>query len=572
MKWLERTLATQAQVIAQLHSQSDSSQSEGAELALVCTDHELIAWNGQTEQRLPLREVKKFSREGLELLIFDANSEALRLPILSAPRAEIDAFFAALKPAIARTRTLPVTAKAVEPAPIAPSEFKLKLSPETVQVAPQVQTPAVAAQAKNVVLETEKEFSFDLGPLMAPASAPAMPTPIAEPAPQGEMVFELGALIAPLIAPKPVPVPKPKVESAPVLEPEPAVTYQAIADQAVVDQAAQAWPEVFGSIAPPEPVQVASTPVQTVTEAKLPPMAEVRPVTVPKPIPISSPHQLQAPVSSTPAASSSPVAEAEVVVPVGRGQAASETKKADSFDTLFDAPKPKRELPPRVLAQDFGNGLFMHENGFKYQLASIGERFLAMLVDSFLMGILNRVLTAMTLSSVNAHVARLQILVLDASTTDPTKSAALTLERETLMRNVPGEMLQAVLLSAFLTLIATWLYFAFFESGPKQATPGKTLMKIGVTDLNIARISFLRATRRFAWRIGPFYVTLMIAFVTAGSQLYSGTSGAVAAAFSLMIWVVISTLLLFGGLLTAAFTKRRQTVHDLLAQTLVVKA
>jgi uncharacterized RDD family membrane protein YckC len=530
---------------------------------LVCTDLELIAWNGQTEQRLPLREIKKFSREGLELLVFNASGEALRLPILSAPRAEIDAFFAALKPAIARARTLPVPVKAAEPAPIAASEFKLELSPEI----PQVQPPAVVPQAKNVVLEPEKEFGFDLGPLMVPANAPAAhvaPTAIAEPAPQGEMVFELGALITPTVAPKPVPVPQPKVEPASVLEPE-----SEVFDQAGVDQAAQAWPEVFGSIAPPEPVQAASTPVQAVTEAKAQPMAEIKPVIASEPI--SSPQPVQAPVSRMSTASSSPVAE--VVVPVGRGQAASETKKAESFDPLFDAPKPKRELPPRVLAQDFGNGLFMHENGFKYQLASIGERFLAMLVDSFLMGIVNRVLTAITLSSVNAHVARLQeILILDASTTDPTKSAALLLERETLMRNIPGEMLQAVLLSAFLTLIATWLYYAFFESGPKQATPGKIVMKIGVTDLNIARVSFLQATRRFAWRIGPFYVTLMIAFITAGSQLFSGTSGAVAAAFSLMIWVVISSLLLFGGLLTAAFTKRRQTAHDLLAQTLVVKA
>jgi uncharacterized RDD family membrane protein YckC len=564
MKWLEQTLAKQVSVIAQLRSQTDSSQSEGAELALVCSDLELIAWNGQTEQRLPLREIKKFSREGLELLVFDANGEVLRLPILSAPRAEIDAFFAALKPAIARARTLPVSVKILEPASIVPSEFKLELSPETTPVSPQVQIPAVIAQAKNVVLEPEKEFSFDLGPLMVPANAPAAhvaPTAIAEPAPQGEMVFDLGALITPTVAPKPIPVPQPKVEPAPVLEPEPTVFDQAGVDQTGVDQAAQAWPEVFGSIAP-EPVQVASTPVQVVTEAISEPMAEIKPVKAPEPI--SSPQQLQA-------ASSSPVAE--VVVPVGRGQAASTTKKPESFDPLFDDPKPKHELPPRVLAQDLGNGLFMHENGFKYQLASIGERFLATLVDSFLMGILNRVLSAITLSSVNAHVARLQeILILDASTADPTKSAALMLERETLMRNVPAEMLQAVLISAFLTLIATWLYYACFESGPKQATPGKIVMKIGVTDLNIARINFLQATRRFAWRIGPFYVTLMIAFVTAGSQLFSGIAGAVAAASSLMIWVVISTLLLFGGLLTAAFTKRRQTAYDLLAQTLVVKA
>ena len=45
--------------------------------------------------------------------------------------------------------------------------------------------------------------------------------------------------------------------------------------------------------------------------------------------------------------------------------------------------------------------------------------------------------------------------------------------------------------------VIQWLYYAWFESGGWQATPGKRLMGLRVTDLAGNRISFSRATGRY---------------------------------------------------------------------------
>jgi uncharacterized RDD family membrane protein YckC len=75
-------------------------------------------------------------------------------------------------------------------------------------------------------------------------------------------------------------------------------------------------------------------------------------------------------------------------------------------------------------------------------------------------------------------------------------------------------------------------YFVLFESSSKQATPGKMVLKIVVTDENGRRISLARAFGRNLARI-------------------------------------IDSLFLIGYII-CGFTARRQTVHDLLANTLVV--
>ncbi|WP_242916644.1 RDD family protein [Pontibacter liquoris] len=83
------------------------------------------------------------------------------------------------------------------------------------------------------------------------------------------------------------------------------------------------------------------------------------------------------------------------------------------------------------------------------------------------------------------------------------------------------------------TFIA-WIYYAGFESSRLQATIGKQLFGIFVTDENGHRISFGRATGRFF------------------AKLLSG-------------------LLLLVGYIMAAFTARRQALHDKLAGTLVFR-
>lgn len=81
-------------------------------------------------------------------------------------------------------------------------------------------------------------------------------------------------------------------------------------------------------------------------------------------------------------------------------------------------------------------------------------------------------------------------------------------------------------------LIGQWMYFAVMESSPSQATFGKKLFKLKVTDENGERITFARATGRY---FGKF----------------------------------ISAFILLIGFIMAAFTQKKQGLHDLLASTLV---
>lgn len=83
-----------------------------------------------------------------------------------------------------------------------------------------------------------------------------------------------------------------------------------------------------------------------------------------------------------------------------------------------------------------------------------------------------------------------------------------------------------------LVIFGSWLYEAFMLSSPYQATLGKMIFGMKVTDLYGNRISFARATgRHFAkW---------------------------------------LSTMILFIGYIMVGLTERKQGLHDLLAGTLV---
>jgi len=86
-----------------------------------------------------------------------------------------------------------------------------------------------------------------------------------------------------------------------------------------------------------------------------------------------------------------------------------------------------------------------------------------------------------------------------------------------------------------LLVFGNWLYEAFMESSSYQATLGKMIFGMKVTDLDGNRISFERATgRHFAkW---------------------------------------LSGLILCIGYIMVGFTERKQGLHDLLAGTLVRRA
>jgi uncharacterized RDD family membrane protein YckC len=95
-------------------------------------------------------------------------------------------------------------------------------------------------------------------------------------------------------------------------------------------------------------------------------------------------------------------------------------------------------------------------------------------------------------------------------------------------------LMGAILVVAGIGLLGSWLYYALMQSSSKQATLGQLALGIRVTDLEGRRISFARAS-------GRYFATML-------------------------------TGLTFGiGYLLMLFTARKQTLHDLVAGTLVLR-
>ena len=64
--------------------------------------------------------------------------------------------------------------------------------------------------------------------------------------------------------------------------------------------------------------------------------------------------------------------------------------------------------------------------------------------------------------------------------------------------------------------IAGWLYYSVFECGSWQATPGKRILGLRVTDVGGNRIGFGRASGRYFAKIISAFPTLCIGFLMAG--------------------------------------------------------
>lgn len=83
-------------------------------------------------------------------------------------------------------------------------------------------------------------------------------------------------------------------------------------------------------------------------------------------------------------------------------------------------------------------------------------------------------------------------------------------------------------------LIGQWLYFTIFEISGWQATPGKKVLGLKVTDMAGQQIGFGQANIRYWSKI-------------------------------------ISALILLIGFIMIAFTEKKQGLHDIFAKTLVIK-
>jgi len=161
----------------------------------------------------------------------------------------------------------------------------------------------------------------------------------------------------------------------------------------------------------------------------------------------------------------------------------------------------------------------MNEQNINFKLAALWKRAVAFVVDAAIV---------IPLFCLLIHATNILLAL-------PVEYSPI-LERGVALKMSPyveERFLEIVLLYSFLKLAVLIPYFTLLESSRLQATFGKLLLGIKVVDLSGNRISFAKATGRFFARI-------------------------------------LSGQILLIGLLMAAFTKRKQTLHDLLAGTLVV--
>jgi uncharacterized RDD family membrane protein YckC len=106
---------------------------------------------------------------------------------------------------------------------------------------------------------------------------------------------------------------------------------------------------------------------------------------------------------------------------------------------------------------------------------------------------------------------------------------------EVVSRIFGGAFIAGVVVLGSLAIVGTWLYYAGFESSSWQATPGKKVLNLAVTDMYGTRITFARASGRFFSKIVTELIPLKIGYILAG------------------------------------ITERKQALHDMIASTLVLR-
>jgi len=96
-------------------------------------------------------------------------------------------------------------------------------------------------------------------------------------------------------------------------------------------------------------------------------------------------------------------------------------------------------------------------------------------------------------------------------------------------------IISMVSLLVIASVLIQWLYYAYLESGEKQATWGKQALGLYVTDVAGQRISFGRASGRFFAKIVTGMIPLGLGYIMAG------------------------------------FTEKQQALHDMIASCLVLR-
>ena len=184
------------------------------------------------------------------------------------------------------------------------------------------------------------------------------------------------------------------------------------------------------------------------------------------------------------------------------------------------APSQLPLLNPTVAAPMVGGGMAYPAYGAVPQVAYAGfwERLLAFVIDNVIIGvgIVVIVIPLLFLTGLGAVLSRI-------AQDEDLGDAGFFL------------IIGMFLVAATATVLVTWLYHAFMESSDWQATVGKRAMGLVVTDMAGRRVSFGRSSGRH---------------------------------FGKIITNLVPALL---GYIMAAFTEKRQALHDMMAGCLVLR-
>jgi uncharacterized RDD family membrane protein YckC len=184
--------------------------------------------------------------------------------------------------------------------------------------------------------------------------------------------------------------------------------------------------------------------------------------------------------------------------------------------TVAAEPVAASPLPPPIAASPHAPAVQPY--------AGFWLRFAAALVDGLILGIPFWIVVGVMISMFGGLGLILHRIPRGSQPTDPREVMALF-----------APFFMALLLGWIVFFILQWLYFAVMESSPRQATFGKSVMSLRVTDAEGQRISFGHATGRFFAKLVSGMVPLGIGYIMAG------------------------------------FTERKQALHDLIAGTLVFR-
>lgn len=156
------------------------------------------------------------------------------------------------------------------------------------------------------------------------------------------------------------------------------------------------------------------------------------------------------------------------------------------------------------------------------QYAGFWLRFAAYIIDNLILGVMGFIIA----------VPAIIIIVSIALGLDNVSDPEDLLMDGNLLK--AGAIVGIIMLLALFSIVIGWLYYALFESSKHGATLGKLAVGIKVTNCLGERISFGQATGRYFAKI-------------------------------------ISDLTVYIGYIMAGFTEKKQALHDMLANCIVIK-